>query len=73
MLDQLDLAERLAQECFACRSTVSYDPEGKEVGGRGWAFMENMKDTQWDFALVLVCLIPFNSHLNLSANWKMLT
>jgi len=55
MLDQLGLADRLAQECFACRNTVSYDPEGKEVMGRGWAFMENMKDTQWDFALVLVC------------------
>ena len=53
MLDQLGLADELAQECFACRSTVSYDKDGKEVQGRGWAFMENMKDTQWDFALVL--------------------
>ncbi|RDW67826.1 FAD protein [Coleophoma cylindrospora] len=53
MLDQLGLADELAQECFACRSTVSYDPCGKEVTGRGWAFMEDMKDTQWDFALVL--------------------
>lgn len=53
MLDQLGLADELAQECFACRSTVSYDSEGKEVQGRGWYFMENMKDTQWDFALVL--------------------
>lgn len=32
---------------------MSYDKDGKEVQGRGWAFMENMKDTQWDFALVL--------------------
>lgn len=55
MLDQLGLADRLAQECFACRSTASYDPDGKEVMGRGWAFMENMKDTKWDFSLVLVC------------------
>ncbi|KAG0650715.1 Monooxygenase fmpF [Hyphodiscus hymeniophilus] len=53
MLDQLGLADELAQECFACRSTVSYDKDGNEVQGRGWAFMENMKDTQWDFALVL--------------------
>ncbi|KAG9241642.1 FAD binding domain-containing protein [Calycina marina] len=53
ILDQLDLADDLAQECFACRSTVSYDKDGNEVQGRGWYFMENMKDTQWDFALVL--------------------
>ncbi|KAL3424729.1 FAD binding domain-containing protein [Phlyctema vagabunda] len=53
MLDQLGLADELAQECFACRDTVSYDPNGTEVAGRGWAFMEDMKDTQWDFALVL--------------------
>jgi phenol 2-monooxygenase len=53
MLDQLGLADDLAQECFACRTTVSYDPERKEVQGRGWYFMENMKDTVWDFALVL--------------------
>jgi phenol 2-monooxygenase len=53
ILDQLDLADELAQSCFACRKTVSYDKDGKEVQGRGWYFMENMKDTQWDFALVL--------------------
>ncbi|KAE9987212.1 hypothetical protein Vi05172_g2252 [Venturia inaequalis] len=53
MLDQLGLADSLAQECFACRATVSYDKDGKEVHGRGWHFMENMKDTTWDFALVL--------------------
>jgi phenol 2-monooxygenase len=53
MLDQLGLADDLAQECFACRSTVSYDPSGNEIEGRGWYFMENMKDTVWDFALVL--------------------
>ena len=53
MLDQLGLADELAQECFACRSTVSYDKDGNEVQGRGWSFMENMNDTKWDFALVL--------------------
>jgi phenol 2-monooxygenase len=53
MLDQLGLADSLAQQCFACRDTVNYDRHGNEVEGRGWAFMENMKDTKWDFALVL--------------------
>ncbi|QDS76866.1 hypothetical protein FKW77_003513 [Venturia effusa] len=53
MLDQLGLADSLAQECFACRATVSYNKVGEEVHGRGWHFMENMKDTTWDFALVL--------------------
>ncbi|KAH6666642.1 FAD binding domain-containing protein [Halenospora varia] len=56
MLDQLGLADSLAQQCFACRDTVSYDKNGKEVMGRGWAFMESMGKenwTQWDFALVL--------------------
>jgi phenol 2-monooxygenase (NADPH) len=53
MLDQLGLADSLAQQCFACRDTVSYDSKGTEVFGRGWNFIENMKDTQWDFALVL--------------------
>lgn len=53
MLDQLGLAEELAQQCFACRETVNYNRFGKEMPGRGWSFMENMKDTKWDFALVL--------------------
>lgn len=53
MLDQLGLADSLAQQCFACRQTVNYDKDGKEFPGRGWSFMENMKDTKWDFALVL--------------------
>ncbi|KAF2183832.1 3-propionate hydroxylase [Zopfia rhizophila CBS 207.26] len=53
LLDQLGLADSLAQQCFACRETVNYDKDGNEVPGRGWSFMENMKDTKWDFALVL--------------------
>lgn len=53
MLDQLGLADTLAQQCFACRTTVSYDKDGNEVQGRGWYFMEQMQDTVWDFALVL--------------------
>ncbi|KAF2033436.1 FAD/NAD(P)-binding domain-containing protein [Setomelanomma holmii] len=53
MLDQLGLADQLAQQCFACRQTVNYDKDGNETQGRGWSFMEDMKDTKWDFALVL--------------------
>ncbi|KAH7089866.1 FAD binding domain-containing protein [Paraphoma chrysanthemicola] len=53
MLDQLGLADQLAQQCFACRQTVNYDKDGNETKGRGWSFMEDMKDTKWDFALVL--------------------
>jgi phenol 2-monooxygenase len=53
MLDQLGLADELAQQCFACRQTVNYDMYGKETPGRGWSFMEDMKDSNWDFALVL--------------------
>lgn len=52
LLDQLDLADELAQQCFACRETVSYR-DGVEVKGRGWSFMEEMRGTTWDFALVL--------------------
>ena len=32
---------------------MSYDKDGVEVQGRGWYFIENMEDTQWNFALVL--------------------
>ncbi|KAH7411777.1 FAD binding domain-containing protein [Phaeosphaeria sp. MPI-PUGE-AT-0046c] len=53
LLDQLGLADKLAQQCFACRQTVNYDKDGNETSGRGWSFMEDMKDTKWDFALVL--------------------
>lgn len=53
MLDQLGLADELIQQCFACRETVAYNAKGEEVYGRGWSFMEGMKDTAFDFALVL--------------------
>ncbi|KAK4550850.1 hypothetical protein LTR36_000430 [Oleoguttula mirabilis] len=53
MLDQLGLADELAQQCFACRETAAYNAKGEEVHGRGWSFMEGMRDTAWDFALVL--------------------
>jgi len=42
LLDQMGVAAALAQSCFACRSTVSYDAAGNEVRGRGWFFMESM-------------------------------
>lgn len=54
LLDQLGLAEKLAQQCFACRDTVTYNSKGEEVKGRGWSFIEtSMSNTAWDFALVL--------------------
>ncbi|KAI1806985.1 3-propionate hydroxylase, partial [Daldinia bambusicola] len=53
MLDQLGLADELLQHCFACRDTVTYNAEGEEIDGRGWSFMKHMKDTTFDFALVL--------------------
>ncbi|KAI0109101.1 FAD binding domain-containing protein [Nemania sp. FL0031] len=53
MLDQLGLADELLQEAFACRETVAYDSRGEEVHGRGWSFMNEMKDTVFDFSLVL--------------------
>ncbi|KAI1338757.1 FAD binding domain-containing protein [Xylariaceae sp. FL0016] len=53
MLDQLGLADELVQQCFACRDTVAYNAKGEEVHGRGWSFMNDMKDTAFDFSLVL--------------------
>ncbi|KAI9657920.1 MAG: hypothetical protein M1821_002577 [Bathelium mastoideum] len=55
LLDQLGLAEALAQQCFACRETASYNAKGEPVEGRGWDFMRSMGEgkTKWDFALVL--------------------
>lgn len=53
MLDQLGLADELLQDCFACHDTVTYNAQGEEVHGRGWSFMQDMKDTAFDFALVL--------------------
>ncbi|KAI0861069.1 FAD binding domain-containing protein [Xylaria cubensis] len=53
LLDQLGLADELLQEAFACRETVAYNSRGEEVHGRGWSFMNQMKDTAFDFALVL--------------------
>ncbi|KAI9709074.1 MAG: hypothetical protein M1820_003520 [Bogoriella megaspora] len=55
LLDSVGLAEPLAQQCFACRETASYDANGEEVEGRGWEFMRTMGEgkTKWDFAMVV--------------------
>ncbi|KAI1639007.1 FAD binding domain-containing protein [Biscogniauxia mediterranea] len=53
MLDQLGLADELLQHGFACRDTAAYDARGREVHGRGWSFLHDMKDTAFDFPLVL--------------------
>lgn len=53
MLDQLDLTEDMLQQCFACRTSITYDKEGQRVEGRGWNFLEHIQDTFFDFALVL--------------------
>ncbi|KAI1191858.1 FAD binding domain-containing protein [Nemania serpens] len=53
MLDQLGLADELLQEAFACRETAAYNSRGEEVHGRGWSFINDMKDTAFDFPLVL--------------------
>lgn len=53
MLDQLGLADELLQEAFACRETAAYNSRGEEVHGRGWSFMNDMKDTAFNFPLVL--------------------
>ncbi|KAI1434088.1 FAD binding domain-containing protein [Xylaria sp. CBS 124048] len=53
MLDQLGLADEILQQAFACRETVAYNAKGEEVQGRAWSFINSMKDTAFDFALVL--------------------
>lgn len=53
MLDQIGLAQEIAQQCFACRTAASFDAGGKEVKGRGWSFLEDISDTKWNFASVL--------------------
>ncbi|KAI1491044.1 FAD binding domain-containing protein [Biscogniauxia mediterranea] len=53
MLDQLGLVDELLQHGFACRDTAAYDARGREVHGRGWSFLHDMKGTAFDFPLVL--------------------
>jgi phenol 2-monooxygenase len=53
MLDQLGLADELAQSCFACRASGTYNAKGESIQKGTWKFMEEVKDTAWDFAFVL--------------------
>lgn len=53
LLEQIGLAQDIAQQCFACRTAASFDSEGREVHGRGWSFLEDISDTKWNFASVL--------------------
>jgi len=53
MLDQLDLAADLLQQCVAVRHSAAYDQSGTEVFGRGWSFVEGISDTRYRFASVL--------------------
>ncbi|KAF7533285.1 hypothetical protein G7054_g7217 [Neopestalotiopsis clavispora] len=52
-LDQLDLIEPMLQLGFACRTSVTYKDGKRIIPGRVWTFMENIKDTTYDFTLVL--------------------
>ncbi|OIW31073.1 FAD/NAD(P)-binding domain-containing protein [Coniochaeta ligniaria NRRL 30616] len=52
-LDQLDLIEPMLQLGFACRSSVTYKNGERVIPGRVWTFMESIKDTTYDFTLVL--------------------
>ena len=52
MLDQLDLAQPLLQEAFACRSCVTYK-DGVRKPDLVWALFQNIQDTHYDFGLVL--------------------
>ncbi|KAB5562890.1 FAD binding domain-containing protein [Coniochaeta sp. 2T2.1] len=52
-LDQLDLIDPMLQLGFACRSSVTYKDGERVIPGRVWTFMEKIKDTNYDFTLVL--------------------
>jgi phenol 2-monooxygenase len=53
ILSQLDLADKITQQCVAVRSSAAYDSRGDEVFGRGWSFLEGIEDTRFKFASVL--------------------
>ena len=53
MLDQIGLASEIIQQCFSVRTSAAYNAKGEEVFGRGWSFLEDVKDTKWGFASVL--------------------
>src|SRR2546423_1655705 len=50
MLEQLGLADEIAQQCCAVRQSASYDKDGKGGFGRGWSFLEGIEDTRGGFA-----------------------
>ncbi|KAH7325617.1 FAD binding domain-containing protein [Stachybotrys elegans] len=52
-LDQLDLIDPMLQLGFACRTSVTYKNGERVIPGRVWTFMENIRDTAYDFTLVL--------------------
>ncbi|KAL4909177.1 hypothetical protein BDW74DRAFT_174387 [Aspergillus multicolor] len=53
LLDQLEIIEPMLQLGFACRNSVTYKDGERVIPGRVWTFMENIKDTAYDFTLVL--------------------
>ncbi|KAL4988599.1 FAD binding domain-containing protein [Aspergillus falconensis] len=53
LLDQLGIIEPMLQLGFACRSSFTYKDGKRVIPGRVWTFMENIKDTVYDFTLVL--------------------
>ncbi|PYH96456.1 2,4-dichlorophenol 6-monooxygenase [Aspergillus ellipticus CBS 707.79] len=53
LLDQLDLVGPMLQQGFACRSSVTYKDGIQQFPGKVWTFMENIKGSVFDFALVL--------------------
>ncbi|KAL3471353.1 FAD binding domain-containing protein [Aspergillus californicus] len=53
LLAQLGVIDPMLQLGFACRSSVTYKDGERVLPGRVWTFMENIKDTAYDFTLVL--------------------
>jgi phenol 2-monooxygenase (NADPH) len=41
------------QTAFVCRRSVTFDSEGRRVNGRGWSFLQDIKGTYLDFAMVI--------------------
>jgi phenol 2-monooxygenase (NADPH) len=41
------------QTAFACRRSVTFDSQGNRVEGRGWSFLQDIKGTYLDFAMVI--------------------
>ena len=41
------------QTAFVCRRSVTFDSQGHPVEGRGWSFLQDIKGTYLDFAMVI--------------------